>query len=202
MKFFASLAALAALTAVFAQSLTVNTPSNVQNCVPILLTWSGGAPPYYLFIIPANQPDTQPIVTFPPTSANSLTYLVNIPSGTNVVLSLRDSTGNTVSSAPFLIGGTVTTCSSSGSGSGSGSSTPTTAGATTPSGLSSTGISTLLLTTSTFPATTASRSSTGSGSSSGSSTSRPATTSNAASTQAAQLGAAGLIGAAVIALMA
>ncbi|KAF8228168.1 hypothetical protein L208DRAFT_1489139, partial [Tricholoma matsutake] len=47
----------------------------------------------FLYILPANQLNAQPIVTFPPMSTNSLMYNINIPPGTNVVLSLHDNTG-------------------------------------------------------------------------------------------------------------
>ncbi|KAG6865727.1 hypothetical protein C0991_012373 [Blastosporella zonata] len=52
MKFLVAAAALLSLAqGVFA--LTINTPTNVVVCQPILLTWADGAPPYYLALIPS-----------------------------------------------------------------------------------------------------------------------------------------------------
>lgn len=86
----------AALVVAFAQyvsGLTVNTPSNLVQCQPILLSWADGTPPYYLSIIPGGQPDAPALEPFPTTEATSMTWIVDIPSGTSITVSLKDNTG-------------------------------------------------------------------------------------------------------------
>ncbi|EEB92267.1 hypothetical protein MPER_09249, partial [Moniliophthora perniciosa FA553] len=46
MKFFATLS-LAALVAAVQAQVTINTPSNLVQCQPVQLTWTGGQSPYF-----------------------------------------------------------------------------------------------------------------------------------------------------------
>ncbi|CAA7267011.1 unnamed protein product [Cyclocybe aegerita] len=176
---FAPLAAvLLAATSAVAQTLTVNTPLSVVVCQPLLITWTGGTPPYFL-----------------------LSWNVNITAGTSLGLTLRDSTGAISQSAPFTVqsgsdtsclngGSTTTTTGGAGGSTTSGTTTgttttaaPTTTRATTTNGAATTG-------TSTSPPTTTSG------------TGAPAQSTDAAYNVVAKTGLAGAIGAILVALLA
>jgi len=73
--------------------LTINTPSGVVQCQPILLTWSGGTPPYYLSLIPAGQVTAPALETFPVQNGTQLTWTVDQASGSTFNIELKDSTG-------------------------------------------------------------------------------------------------------------
>lgn len=92
MKSFSTVIALASIVPAV-MSLTMNTPSSVVQCQPQLLTWTDGASPYYLSVIPGGQPAATPIKSFDTQTGNSLTWTVDIPGGTSVTFSLKDSTG-------------------------------------------------------------------------------------------------------------
>jgi len=85
-----------AVALAYAQSVfgfTVNTPTNVVQCQPILITWADGVPPYFPSIIPGGQPSAPALKTFDTTSATSLTWNVDI--GGSITIALKDSTGAT-----------------------------------------------------------------------------------------------------------
>lgn len=94
---------LFAITFVICQQLTINTPSNPVICQPLLLTWNGGVSPYFLSILPGNQPSAPPIHDFGQINSNSLTWIVNIKAGIILGLTLRDSTGSIAQSSPFTV---------------------------------------------------------------------------------------------------
>ncbi|TFK85043.1 hypothetical protein K466DRAFT_495470, partial [Polyporus arcularius HHB13444] len=60
---------------------------------PVQFTWTGGAPPYYLSLVPGGQPSAQPLKQFPTQNGNSLTWTVDLAAGTTFSSSLKDSTG-------------------------------------------------------------------------------------------------------------
>jgi len=127
-KFF--LAVVIAAATLFARAnaqLTANTPSNVVQCEPILLTWMGGTAPYYLFLFPGSSPSTT-IYSFGQQNGTSYTWLVNQPAGASVGIQVRDSTGLSAQSAAFTIASSSdSSClSSSSSGSGTGITSTTT----------------------------------------------------------------------------
>ncbi|PFH52988.1 hypothetical protein AMATHDRAFT_55886 [Amanita thiersii Skay4041] len=214
MKSFLSLATVAfAAVGAYAQGqLTINTPSNPVVCQPLLLTWSGGSPPYFLSIHPGSDPNGASIQDFPQQTGTSLTWTVNIAAGTQIGLSLRDNTGNTAQSAAFTINpGSDTACvgkppdvsggassgatgatSSAGSGSASAPSTASTSAALTTAPATSATVS--------RPASSGSASGSSSATRSGSSST--ASASSAANANAAKVGTAGLVGAALVALLA
>jgi hypothetical protein len=112
MKFLSSVAvAILAASQALAQSLTINTPTNPTTCIPLLITWVGGTPPYFLTLVPANQPGATPIINFGQQNSTSLTWRVNVAAGTSVNFNLVDNTGLTAQTAPFsIIAGSDTTC--------------------------------------------------------------------------------------------
>ncbi|KAF8183950.1 hypothetical protein BJ912DRAFT_975675 [Pholiota molesta] len=124
-----------------AQQLTINTPGPAVVCQPLLFTWTGGTPPYFLSIVPGNQPSAAALINFGQTTDLSQRWVVNITAGTTLGLNLRDNTGIVAQSGTFttqassdtscLTGGGSTTSGSSSSG-GSTTSAATTPPATTP----------------------------------------------------------------------
>ncbi|GAA5869815.1 hypothetical protein JCM16303_001805 [Sporobolomyces ruberrimus] len=144
MRFFTSaLVTIAAAATAAAQSgLTIATPSTLFTCDPYLVSWMGGTAPYTIRVFPAQQLGATPLATLiSGTSANTLTWTVNLAAGTPVTLAVSDSQGTTIGSAPVTIqagtstscvGGTASTAASTGSaGATSASSSAVSTGATT-----------------------------------------------------------------------
>ncbi|TFK40370.1 hypothetical protein BDQ12DRAFT_772610 [Crucibulum laeve] len=199
----------------FAQSFSINTPIGAVVCQPLLISWIGGTGPYFLSILPGNQPGAAALVDLGRQDGNSVTWTVNVAAGTSLGLTIRDSSGATAQSAAFTPNaGTDTSCvgqnPSSAGGSSSSGTTPSSS-ASSSSGSSSTVIpvpsssappSTVGTTSAgTTPSTTSSRATSSSGSSAASSSSAAAT-GNAAVGNLAQAGVAGVVGAAIVALLA
>ncbi|KAL4247979.1 hypothetical protein ABKN59_002414 [Abortiporus biennis] len=172
MKAFTSLFSAALLVAsALGQQLTINTPASVVVCQPILLTFSGGTPPYiivrnWLFcvfppaysdaiscILPGATPNGTPLEQFTGITGTSFTWTVNQPGGTSVSLTLRDSTGAAAQSAPFDVG-TAADSSCLTSSASTGASTTGSTPATTASGTTSTPATTPSTTVSSTPVTT------------------------------------------------
>ncbi|KAH6913039.1 hypothetical protein BKA70DRAFT_1524874 [Coprinopsis sp. MPI-PUGE-AT-0042] len=77
--------------------LTINTPTGVVQCPPARranhVTFGSGAAPYYVSAIPGGQVSAAALRTWDPTSASSLTWNVDIASGTSLSFIVKDSTG-------------------------------------------------------------------------------------------------------------
>ncbi|KIK10186.1 hypothetical protein K443DRAFT_167 [Laccaria amethystina LaAM-08-1] len=103
--------------------LTVNTLSaSVTFCEPLLISWVGGTPPYYLSFVPPGQVNAPPLKTFPPQNGYQTTWLVDLSAGTSFKTSIMDSTGAQAYSADTVTieaPGAGTTCSISTTGTGS-----------------------------------------------------------------------------------
>ncbi|KAF9048606.1 hypothetical protein BJ165DRAFT_1460991 [Panaeolus papilionaceus] len=115
MKFFITPFAAAALlaTETLAQNngFTINSLMNVVVCQPSRISWVGGTPPYFLSILPANQPAAQPIEDLGTQNGNSITWIADLGVGTSAFLNLKDSTGLTAQSGTFtILTGTDTSC--------------------------------------------------------------------------------------------
>ncbi|KAG2367047.1 hypothetical protein BDR07DRAFT_1394689 [Suillus spraguei] len=110
MKFATIFVALvSAVPAVF--GLTINTPADVVECQPILLTWSGGASPYYLTLVPGGQSMASPIKSFPTQTGTSYTWNVDLQANTIFNIALKDSTGSTAySDIVTIMSGSDTSC--------------------------------------------------------------------------------------------
>ncbi|KZV63795.1 hypothetical protein PENSPDRAFT_640490 [Peniophora sp. CONT] len=74
-------------------AMMINTPSTVLECQPVQFSWTGGLGPYYLAIIPGDQPFAPPMRRFPTQNGTTFTWTADLPSGTKFNLLLRDSTG-------------------------------------------------------------------------------------------------------------
>lgn len=86
-----------------AEGLTISTPSNPVVCQPLKITWSGGQAPYQLELQPGAQPSAPSLRDFGQQDGSAYTWTVDLPPGTSVGLTLRDSTGTTAQSAPFTV---------------------------------------------------------------------------------------------------
>ncbi|KAI0701200.1 hypothetical protein BC835DRAFT_1265345 [Cytidiella melzeri] len=75
----------------------------VRGLEPAQITWQGGAPPYYVSLIPAGQPSASPIKQFDQQNGNSLTWTVDLDPGTAFTTELKDSTGAVVYSGEQTI---------------------------------------------------------------------------------------------------
>ncbi|KAF8806975.1 hypothetical protein BYT27DRAFT_7190682 [Phlegmacium glaucopus] len=124
---------------VFAQ-LTINSLANVVQCQPSLISWSGGILPYFLSILPANQPNAAALVNLGLQNGTSFTWVANLTAGVSGFLELRDSTGAIGQSGSFtVLTSSDSSCLSSTSGAapattstsaGTGAATGTVPGAT------------------------------------------------------------------------
>jgi len=57
---------------------TIDTPSSLVTCQPTLLHWENGVAPYYLTIIPGNEPTAAPLKTFGELDGTQITWLVDL----------------------------------------------------------------------------------------------------------------------------
>ncbi|TNY20835.1 hypothetical protein DMC30DRAFT_416572 [Rhodotorula diobovata] len=107
MRTFSVAAFLAAVGTALAQSqsLLINTPTVLYQCQPYLLTWGGGSAPYYVRVVPGGSLSGPVLATLDeqPTSDTSFTWTVNIAAGTEITLTLTDSTGAQAATAPVTI---------------------------------------------------------------------------------------------------
>lgn len=156
MKYSTFVAAVALASVQSVWGLMINTPTSVVQCQPILLTWSGGQPPYFLSALPGGQASAPALKSWDSTSDTSVTWTVDLQAGTSLTMSIKDSTGAIAySDAVTIQSSSQTDCLSSSGGSaspaGSGSSSPA------PAAVSSTSTS-----TSAAPSATSAPSSSGS----------------------------------------
>lgn len=107
-----TLFAAAAFNGVAAQSdLTIDTPQGVTTCEPVTFNWSGGSGPFDLIAVSPSDPCGTPLVDFGDLNNNSLTWIPNLPAGTQLELSLEDATGDVAWSGTITIAqGSDTSC--------------------------------------------------------------------------------------------
>lgn len=182
MKSFAAAAALAATVPfVLGQGLQVNSLSGVIECEPVLVSWSGGSPPYYVSFIPGGQPSAPAIKQFAPQQGTSFTWNVDLPAGTEFSTELKDASGQPVYSGIQKVeAGDSTSCENTAVVEGSSS----TATSQTPAAAAAASTTDMTMATSSHATSTAPGSSSGSGSatSSGSVTHITAAVQSSAST--------------------
>lgn len=196
-SFFCVATAFLAAASVYAQSFTINTPSNAVVCQPLSIQWQGGVAPYYLSVLSGNDPTGSALENLGTVNGTSFIWKVNIAAGTSIDLTLRDSAGNIAQTAAFSINsGTDTSCVgqavSGTAGTASATAAPTTGGTSGAStGTTATGTGTLTSKPGTSPSTT----------NTGTSSSSTKSSSAASSAKVAKIGTAGIIGAALAALL-
>ncbi|TDL16580.1 hypothetical protein BD410DRAFT_795231 [Rickenella mellea] len=211
MKF--SLASFVALSlAVVSNAFMINTPANVVECQPILLSWdaTGATAPFFLSVLPGGQPGAAALVNLGQVTGTSFTWNANLASGTNCGLTLRDSTGAVAQSGQFIIQpGTSSACltaspstappatapPSTGTGSGSVSAPPATTPPTTSAPPATTPPATTPSPTPTTPAPTTKPTTSAT-------SAAAASTSKSSAMRGAGVGAAGVIGALMAAIVA
>ncbi|PBK75634.1 hypothetical protein ARMSODRAFT_970239 [Armillaria solidipes] len=195
--------------------LTINTPAGLTQCLPTLLSWSGGTGPYFLTITAGTDPNGNPVADLGQQSGTSFTWTVTFPQGTGLVFNIRDQTGAVKQTAPVTVqtGGSTDCTSSTAAGSStSGSTGSTSGGAASTTAAASTGGATTSATTpagsttrttvASSGASTSRASSAGSSGTSAGASAAASSSGNAAPTQFSSMGAAGVIGAAIVALFA
>ncbi|KAJ7312308.1 hypothetical protein DFH08DRAFT_822347 [Mycena albidolilacea] len=106
-SFFLLLAAVLGASAAVAPHapLVINTPVSAAQCEPLLITWSGGIPPYVM-AVQINPIQPLPISGTDVTTDTSFTWIVNATLGQSLVLLVTDEENgslHTVSSAPFTV---------------------------------------------------------------------------------------------------
>jgi hypothetical protein len=86
------------------RKLTYMCSVGVTVCQPTLLTWSGGAPPYFVDIFDAKDVKGTPLEQLVTGSnAKQFTWTVNVPAGSEIVGRIRDSTGLIKNTATFTV---------------------------------------------------------------------------------------------------
>ncbi|KDR71522.1 hypothetical protein GALMADRAFT_159358, partial [Galerina marginata CBS 339.88] len=68
-----------------------------------LIEWSGGRPPFFLVIVPGNNPTSAPLENLGVQSGRSTIWNTNLAAGTDIAFVLRDSTGALAFSASLVI---------------------------------------------------------------------------------------------------
>ncbi|KAF8920129.1 hypothetical protein CPB85DRAFT_612528 [Mucidula mucida] len=191
-------------------SQTINTPTNLAQCLPSLISWTGVSGAVQLFITSGDAPSGPTTHDLGSQSGTSFTYIVTEAPNSRLVFNIRTSTGAIFQTGIVTVttGGNTDCLNSSGSGSASGttSSAATSAGTTTSAAATTTATTAATgTTTATTAATSATRTtSRATGASTGASSAGSSATSasdNSAPTQYS-MGIAGVVGAAVIALLA
>ncbi|KAG6334410.1 hypothetical protein ID866_4679 [Astraeus odoratus] len=117
---------VALFQSVFAQDFSIDTPTLVQ-CQEAQITWTQSNPPYNLIIVSADDVCGNALEDLGNFNDLSTTFLVNIASGTQVVLSLEDASGNEAWSGTVTVGPSNDSSCLSGSGSNSTTTTHSTA---------------------------------------------------------------------------
>ncbi|KAI0734184.1 hypothetical protein C8Q72DRAFT_807967 [Fomitopsis betulina] len=114
MKYFVTLSALAAIPALVS-GLTVNTiTTGVQECEPVLFSWTGGSAPYYLSLANGKDTSSAPIKNFGQLNGTTYTWTVDLAEGVTFTTILKDSTGTTaLSDVQTVAAGSSTSCANS-----------------------------------------------------------------------------------------
>ncbi|TEB34742.1 hypothetical protein FA13DRAFT_1919645 [Coprinellus micaceus] len=200
---FSRLAAAVTLLAVVAgalgQALTINTPPSVVVCQPAQLSWTGGTGPYFLSILPGNQPGAAALVDFGRQEGNSLTWTANLAAGTSIFLQVRDSNGAVGQSGTISIqSSSDTSCVGQSASTSAGSTSAGTGSTTTPAG-TTTGTTAAATTSATGTGTTTTRATTGTTTGTSSAATTSATGNSAV--KASSVGALAFAGVAAVAAL-
>ncbi|GAA5998668.1 uncharacterized protein JCM10292_007146 [Rhodotorula paludigena] len=182
MRFASSFAGLVAAAAfVAAQTpLFINTPSQLFQCQPVLLTWGGGEAPYYVRVVPGGQPTATPLATLQSAvDATTYSWRPALDVGTEITLLVSDNRGQSQGSAPVTIMAGDTSCLNQASSSSASSSASSTSASSSSSAAPSS--------SSTSASSTTSSSTTSSSSSSSTTTSSSSTTSMSPSSTSSQM---------------
>ncbi|BGP39415.1 hypothetical protein JCM10449v2_003357 [Rhodotorula kratochvilovae] len=82
----------------------ITSPPSLLQCLPASITVEGGQAPYTVSVLPGGQVAAAPLETLPPVTApGTVTWLVDLPAGTEVTFAVRDAAGVLGYSAPITI---------------------------------------------------------------------------------------------------
>jgi len=187
-----SIVSAALFVAGVSAQVTINTPTNVAECAPLQISFSGATCPCIITVYPGATPNGNPLTTFTNVNSSPFTWsAVNFASGTSLDLSLRDSTGASAQSAPFTVqAGGSTSCLN---GTASGSSGPAQSTAANPTNGAATA-------TGTTPGSTATNSGSGSGSTTSKAAASPSASKSAAIIAGIPYSVAGVLGVVIAAV--
>lgn len=84
------------------QGITIQLPTNISQCVPATIKWSGGVAPYALIASPNPVTPIDIVRVYINITGNSFDWTPSFDTQTYVVISLSDSTGAVARSADFI----------------------------------------------------------------------------------------------------
>ncbi|KAJ1032494.1 hypothetical protein NDA16_000518 [Ustilago loliicola] len=131
------------LAASAAAQATINTPPSITQCQPAALQWTGATGTVRLSVLPAGQVSAAPISQLPDQTGASGSYVwtVNIPSGTNITITINDGSGVANYASPLVVlpssdssclnGGSSSSAAAGGSASSSASAASSSAASST-----------------------------------------------------------------------
>lgn len=83
----------ATIAGAVSQTVMVNTPTSVVQCLPVQLSWSGGQPPYFLSLIPGGQTTATPLQDLGQQTGTTFSWKATLPANTALNVQIRDSVG-------------------------------------------------------------------------------------------------------------
>lgn len=120
----------AVLFSLASAQLMINTPTGVVQCQVSLISWGGSTGPYFVSVLPGNQPSAAPLeVLLSSTSATTYSWTVDLAAGTLITLSVKDGTGAINYSSAVTIGAGSASCLNKSSGAAGASSSAAKSGA-------------------------------------------------------------------------
>ncbi|KAJ1034145.1 hypothetical protein NDA18_001012 [Ustilago nuda] len=93
------------LAASAAAQATVNTPPSITQCQPAALQWASATGTVRLAVLPAGEVSAAPIAQLPDQTgaSGSFVWTVNIPSGTNITITINDGSGVANYASPLVV---------------------------------------------------------------------------------------------------
>ncbi|CAE6420564.1 unnamed protein product [Rhizoctonia solani] len=82
---------------------SINTPPSFVQCQPAQISWNASNTPVYISIIPGGNASAPSLMDLGQQSGTSMTWPVNITSGTSITLRITDAKGAIAYSAPVTI---------------------------------------------------------------------------------------------------
>ncbi|CAE6528013.1 unnamed protein product [Rhizoctonia solani] len=82
---------------------SINTPPSLIQCQPAQISWNATSKPVFISIIPGGNAAAPALLDLGQQNGTSMTWTVNITSGTSITLKLNDSQGRLAYSAPLTV---------------------------------------------------------------------------------------------------
>ncbi|SPC61132.1 uncharacterized protein UHOD_01463 [Ustilago sp. UG-2017b] len=179
------------LAASAAAQATVNTPPSITQCQPAALQWASATGTVRLAVLPAGEVSAAPIAQLPDQTgaSGSFVWTVNIPSGTNITITINDGSGVANYASPLVVlpssDSSCLNAAASGSSSAAAGGAVSSTSTSSPSAASATSRASSAASSASSSASSAASSATSSASSRTSSATSPAQTSAAPNAAAA-----------------